>query len=70
MNREAIAFAPVIGRCKCGSAVRLGEIGVGMLSYHHYGCGDVVELLSTRSKSSVAKEKSTIIKISGTNGRD
>ena len=51
MNREAIAFAPIIGRCKCGAAVRLGEMGVGMLSYHHYGCGDVVELLSTRKKS-------------------
>ncbi len=55
MNREAIAFAPVIGRCHCGTAVKLGEIGVGMSSYHHYGCGDVVELSSTRSKYS-AKE--------------
>jgi hypothetical protein len=52
MNREAIAFAPIIGRCRCGTAVRLGEMGVGMSSYHHYGCGDVVELSSTRSKSS------------------
>lgn len=52
MNREAIAFAPIIGRCHCGAAVRLGEIGVGMSSYHHYGCGEVVDLLSTRSKSS------------------
>jgi hypothetical protein len=52
MNREAIAFAPIIGRCRCGTAVRLGEMGAGMSSYHHYGCGDVVELSSTRSKSS------------------
>ncbi len=51
MNRDAIAFAPIIGRCRCGSEVRLGEMGVGMLSYHHYGCGDVVELFSTRKKS-------------------
>ena len=51
MNREAIAFAPIIGRCNCGAAVRLGEMGVGMFSYHHYGCGDVVELFSTRKKS-------------------
>lgn len=70
MNREAIAFAPVIGRCKCGAAVRLGEIGVGMLAYHHYGCGDVVELLSTRSKSSVTQEKSTLIRTSEINRRD
>ena len=70
MNREAIAFAPVIGRCKCGSAVRLGEIGVGMLSYHHYGCGDVVELLSTRSNSSVTKEGNITIKTLGTDTRD
>lgn len=70
MNREAIAFAPVIGRCKCGTAVRLGEIGVGMLAYHHYGCGDVVELLSTRSKSSVVKEKNITIKTLGTDTRD
>jgi hypothetical protein len=51
MNRDAIAFAPIIGRCRCGSEVRLGEMGVGMLSYHHYGCGDVVELFSTRKSS-------------------
>jgi hypothetical protein len=52
MSREAIAFAPIVGRCKCGEAVRLGEIGVGMSAYHHYGCGDVVELFSTKSNSS------------------
>ena len=51
MNRDAIAFAPIIGRCACGSSVRLGEMGVGMLAYHHYGCGDIVELFSTRTKS-------------------
>jgi hypothetical protein len=51
MNREAIAFAPIIGRCRCGSEVRLGEMGVGMFTYHHYGCGDIVELFSTRKKS-------------------
>lgn len=49
MNHHAIAFAPVVGRCGCGTAVKLGEIGRGMSSYHHYGCGDVVTLLSTRS---------------------
>ncbi len=49
MNREAVAYAPVIGRCGCGSSVKLGEMGVGLNSYHHYGCGDEVTLLSTRS---------------------
>ena len=49
MNHHAIAFAPVVGRCGCGTAVKLGEIGRGMSSFHHYGCGDVVTLLSTRS---------------------
>jgi hypothetical protein len=48
MNREALAFAPVIGRCGCGERVKLGEIGVGMNSFHHYGCGDIVTLYSTR----------------------
>lgn len=52
MNRDALAFAPIVGRCGCGAAVKLGEVGVGMLSYHHYGCGDVVELFSTRKKPS------------------
>ena len=50
MNRHALAFAPVVGRCGCGAAVKLGEIGLGKYSYHHYGCGDVVTLLSTRKK--------------------
>ena len=50
MNRHALAFSPVIGRCGCGAAVKLGEIGLGKHSYHHYGCGDVVTLLSTRRK--------------------
>jgi hypothetical protein len=50
MNRHALAFAPVVGRCGCGAAVKLGEIGLGKHSYHHYGCGDVVTLLSTRKK--------------------
>lgn len=55
MNREALAYAPVIGRCGCGASVRLGETGVGLNSYHHYGCGDVVTLLSTKSLLSSAK---------------
>lgn len=50
MNRHALAFAPVVGRCGCGAAVKLGEIGLGKHSYHHYGCGDVVTLLSTGKK--------------------
>lgn len=50
MNRHALAFAPVVGRCGCGAAVKLGEIGIGKDSYHHYRCGDVVTLLSTRKK--------------------
>ncbi len=48
MNREALAYAPVIGRCGCGERVKLGEVGVGMYSFHHYGCGDIVTLYSTR----------------------
>lgn len=51
MNREALAFAPIIGRCGCGSAVKLGEMGMGQSAFHHYGCGDVVTLLSTRTGS-------------------
>lgn len=60
MNREALAFAPVVGRCGCGAAVKLGEVGLGQTSYHHYGCGDVVVLLSTRKKSSLETSKSII----------
>ena len=70
MNREAIAFAPIIGRCKCGAAVRLGEMGVGMLAYHHYGCGDVVELLSTRKKSMAAPLAEDILIETETNTKD
>jgi hypothetical protein len=50
MNRHALAFAPVVGRCGCGAAVKLGEIGLGKYSYHHFGCGDEVTMLSTRKK--------------------
>lgn len=48
MNKEALEFAPVIGRCGCGEAVRLGEIGLGSTAFHHYGCGDIVHLFSTK----------------------
>ena len=51
MNRQALAFAPIIGRCGCGAAVKLGEVGAGSVAFHHFGCGDVVELFSTRKKS-------------------
>ena len=51
MNKKALEFAPVIGRCGCGEAVRLGEIGLGSTAYHHYGCGDVVHIFSTKKLS-------------------
>ncbi len=51
MNREALAFAPIIGRCGCGQKVKLGEVGVGKTSFHHWGCGDVVHIFSTRKKA-------------------
>lgn len=57
MNRHALAFAPVVGRCGCGAAVKLGEVGLGKDSYHHFGCGDVVTLLSTRQKSGLEVEE-------------
>lgn len=66
MNREAIAFAPIIGRCGCGASVRLGEVGAGMSTYHHYGCGDVVDLFSTRSKSLVREPNIGRIETSST----
>jgi hypothetical protein len=59
MNRDAMAFAPVVGRCGCGSPVKLGEVGMGLSTYHHYGCGDVVTLLSTRKKPSVEMVQAT-----------
>jgi len=55
MNKDALAFAPVIGRCGCGAAVKLGEMGAGMYTYHHYGCGDVVKLFSTRAKPKLSE---------------
>jgi hypothetical protein len=51
MSPAALAFAPVVGRCGCGAAVKLGEIGLGLTTFHHYGCGDVVNLFSTRKTS-------------------
>jgi len=59
MNRHALEFAPVIGRCGCGAGVKLGEIGLGKYSYHHFGCGDVVTLLSTRKKPNLELEGTT-----------
>jgi hypothetical protein len=56
MNRHALAFAPIVGRCGCGAAVKLGEIGLGKYSYHHYGCGDEITLLSTRKKPNLKVE--------------
>jgi hypothetical protein len=55
MNRHAMAFAPIVGRCGCGAAVKLGEIGLGKIGYHHFRCGDKVTLLSTRDKSKLKK---------------
>ena len=49
MNETAMAFAPQVGRCGCGARVKLGEIGAGMLGFHHFGCGDMVQLYSTRA---------------------
>ena len=51
MNSNALSHSPVIGRCGCGARVRNGEIGQGMLGYHHYGCGDLVRLFSTKFTS-------------------
>ena len=58
MNRDALAFAPIVGRCGCGAAVKLGEVGAGMHTFHHFGCGDVVKLFSTRKDAKVPKELS------------
>ena len=48
MNKEALEYSPFIGRCACGQSVRLGEVGHGTKSYHHWGCGDKVKLFSTK----------------------
>jgi hypothetical protein len=47
MNDKARFHLPVVGRCECGGAVRLGEYGVGGDGLHHYGCGAVVHLLKS-----------------------
>ncbi len=47
MNDKARFHLPVVARCECGGAVRLGEYGVGGDGLHHYGCGDVVHLLKS-----------------------
>jgi hypothetical protein len=47
MNVKARFYLPVVGRCECGGAVRLGEYGVGGDALHHYGCGEVVHLLKS-----------------------
>lgn len=47
MNDKARFHLPVVARCECGGAVRLGEYGVGGDGLHHYGCGAVVHLLKS-----------------------
>jgi len=53
MNSKALEYAPAVGRCGCGTRVKLGEVGAGMLGFHHYGCGDMVHMYSTRTSVSV-----------------
>jgi hypothetical protein len=56
MNSTANAFAPFVGRCGCGVKVRLGEVGAGKLGFHHYRCGDLVQMYSTRIKPELFEE--------------
>ena len=50
MKKAAIDYLPIVGRCDCGGAVRMGEYGIGKTAKHHYSCGDVVEFLPSRIK--------------------
>lgn len=52
MNSTAMEFAPYVGRCGCGAKVKLGEVGAGMLGFHHFSCGDLVTMYSTRAEFS------------------
>lgn len=47
MKKVAIDYLPVVGRCGCGAAVRMGEYGIGQDALHHYSCGDRVKLLKS-----------------------
>ena len=47
MNDKARSFLPVVGRCQCGAAVRVGEYGIGGDGYHHYSCGARVNILQS-----------------------
>ena len=47
MKKVAIDYLPVVGRCGCGAAVRMGEYGLGAEALHHYSCGDQVQLLKS-----------------------
>ncbi len=47
MKKVAIDYLPVVGRCGCGAAVRMGEYGIGLNALHHYSCGDQVEFLES-----------------------
>jgi Helix-turn-helix domain len=51
MNERARFYLPVVGRCECGGAVRIGEYGVGGDGFHHYGCGALVHILKSVSNS-------------------
>jgi hypothetical protein len=61
MKSVAIDYLPVVGRCGCGAAVKMGEYGIGQNALHHYSCGDQVKLLKSvenkRRKSYTFREK-------------
>ena len=51
MTAGALEYSPVVGRCGCGQTVRNGEVGLGLTSFHHWGCGDKVKMFSSRSNA-------------------
>lgn len=57
MNREALAYSSIVGRCGCGVIVRNGEIGLGATAFHHWGCGDIVHMYSTNSRKKFEIQK-------------
>lgn len=50
MKKVANDYLPIVGRCGCGAAVRMGEFGVGNKARHHYSCGSKVKFLRSRTK--------------------
>ena len=51
MNKLALSHAEGVGRCgRCNAVVNYGNVGVGAVAHHHYGCGGKVWIWNSAAR--------------------